>query len=65
MEQAFVERLIDFGALGIMTLAMGFILWQYWKRDKAEKERLIKRLEECNDTMGTRVLKDLLVSIVL
>ena len=49
MEQAFIERLIDFGALGIMTLAMGFILWQYWKRDRAEKERLIKRLEECND----------------
>jgi hypothetical protein len=47
MEQAFIERLIDFGALGIMTLAMGFILWQYWKRDRAEKERLIKRLEDC------------------
>jgi len=51
MEQAFIERLIDFGALGIMTLAMGFILWQYWKRDRTEKERLIKRLEECNDTI--------------
>ena len=51
MEQSLIERLIDFGALGVMTIAMGYILYQYWKKDKEEKERLIKRLEDCNDTI--------------
>jgi hypothetical protein len=51
MEQSIIQKLIDFGILGILVLAMGYILYLYWKKDREEKQRLIDRLEECNDTI--------------
>ena len=51
MESTIAEKLIDFGILGMLVLVMGYVLYQYWKKDKEEKERLIKRLEDCNDTI--------------
>ncbi len=51
MEESVIQKLIDFGVLGILVLAMAYILYLYWKKDREEKQRLIERLEECNDTI--------------
>lgn len=49
MEESAIQKLIDFGVLGILVVAMAYILYLYWKKDREEKQRLIERLEECND----------------
>ena len=51
MQESVIQKLIDFGVLGILVLAMAYILYLYWKKDREEKQRLIERLEECNDTI--------------
>jgi hypothetical protein len=49
METTVFETIADYGVLGIVCLAMGWMLYNYWKKDQKEKQRLIERLEDCND----------------
>jgi hypothetical protein len=49
MEEKVFEHILDYGVLGALCIAMGFILYKYWQQDRKEKQRLIERLEECND----------------
>ena len=43
------EQLLNYGALGLVVLALGVVVWFFIKKNIEEKERLIKRLEELND----------------
>ncbi len=43
------EQLANYGALGLVVLALGYLAWFFIKRNLDEKDRLIKRLEEMND----------------
>lgn len=49
METTIFETIADYGVLGIVCIAMGWMLYKYWLKDQQEKKRLIERLEECND----------------
>lgn len=49
METTIFETLVDYGVLGILCIAMAWMLYKYWHKDQQEKKRLIERLEECND----------------
>ena len=49
MENKIFETLLDYGVLGAVCILMGIILFKYWQQDRKEKQRLIDRLEECND----------------
>lgn len=51
METTIFETLTDYGVLGIVCLAMGWMLYKYWKRDQIEKKKLMEQLERCNDTI--------------
>jgi len=42
-------KLTDYGVLGIVVFALGFIVYKMWKKDIDEKNHLIKRLEDLND----------------
>lgn len=50
MEQV-VKELIQYGALGLVCIGMGYMIFSYWKQDRAEKQRLIERLEKLNDEL--------------
>lgn len=43
------EQFANYGALGLITLALGLVVYKMWKKDIEEKNRVIKRLEELND----------------
>lgn len=43
------EQLANYGALGLVVLALGYLAWFFIKRNLDEKDRLIKRLEDIND----------------
>jgi len=43
------EQLANYGALGLVVLALGYLAWFFIKRNLDEKDRLIKRLEDMND----------------
>jgi len=58
MEKTIFEKLIDFGILGILVFVMAFIIYHYWKKDRQEKERLIERLEDCNDKIKELTKKE-------
>jgi hypothetical protein len=47
----FAKELIQYGALGIICVGMGYIIYKYWQNDRAEKQRLIERLEKLNDEL--------------
>ncbi len=49
METTIFETLTDYGVLGIVCLAMGWMLYKYWKKDQQEKKKLIEMLDECNE----------------
>lgn len=49
MEQIVIDKLLDYGVLGILCLAMAFMIFKMWKKSELEKERIIKRLEKLND----------------
>jgi len=49
METKILDSIIDYGVLGIVCIAMAWMLYKYWLKDQQEKKRLIERLEECND----------------
>jgi hypothetical protein len=43
------EQLANYGALGLVVLALGYLAWFFIKRNLDEKDRLIRRLEDMND----------------
>ncbi len=49
MEQVVIDKLLDYGVLGILCLAMAYMIFKMWKKSELEKERIIKRLEKLND----------------
>jgi hypothetical protein len=49
MDNKIFETFLDYGVLGAVCIFMGIILYKYWQQDRKEKQRLIERLEECND----------------
>lgn len=40
------EGLVQYGALGIVVLALGYAAWYMFKRNLEEKDRMQKRIEE-------------------
>lgn len=40
------EQLANYGALGLIALALGAVVWFFVKRNLAETDRLRKKLEE-------------------
>ena len=57
MEQV-VKELIQYGALGLVCVGMGYMIFNYWKQDRAEKQRLIERLEKLNDELREKKWKN-------
>jgi hypothetical protein len=51
------EQLTNYGALGLVVLALGALVWFFIKRNLEEKDRLIKRLEEVNDEIKKQANK--------
>jgi hypothetical protein len=49
MENKVIDNILDYGVLGALCIVMGFVIYKYWQQDRKEKQRLIERLEECND----------------
>ncbi|CAB5223932.1 hypothetical protein UFOVP386_12 [uncultured Caudovirales phage] len=49
METTIFESLIDYGVLGILCIAMGWMLYNYWKKDQREKKKLMDMLDDCNE----------------
>lgn len=40
------EALVQYGALGLVVIALGFVAWKMWTKNLEEKDRLQKRVEE-------------------
>ena len=40
------EQLTNYGALGLVVLALGYVAWYFIKRNLAEKDRMQKELDE-------------------
>jgi hypothetical protein len=51
MENAIVNKLLEFGLLGIICAVMGIVIYKFWQQDRKEKQRLIDRLEKLNDEL--------------
>jgi hypothetical protein len=51
MENAIVNKLLEFGLLGIICVVMGIVIYKFWQQDRKEKQRLIDRLEKLNDEL--------------
>jgi len=49
--QDYAKELIQYGALGVICIGMGYMIFKYWQADRAEKQRLIERLEKLNDEL--------------
>ncbi len=47
----YIKELIQYGALGVICIGMGYVIFKYWQADRAEKQRLIERLEKLNDEL--------------
>jgi hypothetical protein len=47
----YIKELIQYGALGVICIGMGYMIFKYWQADRAEKQRLIDRLEKLNDEL--------------
>jgi uncharacterized membrane-anchored protein YhcB (DUF1043 family) len=45
------EKLTDYGALGIIVLALGYVAWMFIQKKLKENEELKKKLEECKDEL--------------
>lgn len=43
--------MLDYGVLGIVCLVLGYAVYRFWQNDRAEKKRLIERLEKLNDEL--------------
>ena len=51
------ENLVQYGALGIVVIALGFVAWKMWNRTLAEKDKLQKRVEELERLLLEEKLK--------
>jgi hypothetical protein len=40
------EALVQYGVLGLVVIALGFVAWKMWTKNLEEKDRLQKRVEE-------------------
>ncbi len=40
------EQLVNYGALGLIVLALGALGWMFIKRNLAEKDRLLAKIDE-------------------
>ena len=44
------ETLTQYGALGVVTLALGYVVWSLLKRQIASEDRLKAKVEEIENT---------------
>lgn len=51
------ENLVQYGALGIVVIALGFVAWKMWNRTLAEKDKLQQRIEELEKMLLEERLK--------
>lgn len=51
MSESIINKLLDYGVLGIVCIALGYAVYKFWQNDRAEKKRLIERLEKLNDEL--------------
>ena len=51
MENTIVNKLFEFGLLGVLCVVMGIVIYKFWQQDRKEKQRLIERLEKLNDEL--------------
>jgi hypothetical protein len=52
------EQLADYGVLGLLTLGLGFIVWNMMKRQLASEDRLKSQVEDLQKEMTTYVRTD-------
>jgi hypothetical protein len=52
--QDYAKELIQYGALGVICVGMGYMIFKYWQADHVEKQRLIDRLEKLNDELRAK-----------
>jgi hypothetical protein len=51
MTEPIFDALLNYGALGIISFVMGWLLYKEWKTNTQEKKRAEKRLEELEDKL--------------
>ena len=51
------EGLVQYGALGIVVIALGFVVWKMWNKNLEEKDRLQKRVEELEKMLLEQSIK--------
>lgn len=51
MNESIINKMLDYGVLGVVCLALGYAVYRFWQQDRAEKKRLIERLEKLNDEL--------------
>jgi hypothetical protein len=51
MSETIISKMLDYGVLGILCVALGYAVYRFWQQDRAEKKRLIERLEKLNDEL--------------
>lgn len=51
------ENLVQYGALGIVVIALGYVAWKMWNKTLAEKDKLQKRVEELERMLLDEKLK--------
>ena len=51
------ENLVQYGALGVVVIALGFVAWKMWNRTLVEKDKLQKRVEELERLLLEEKLK--------
>jgi hypothetical protein len=51
MSDTVISKMLDYGVLGIVCVVLGYSVYRFWQNDRAEKKRLIERLEKLNDEL--------------
>lgn len=52
------EQLADYGVLGILTIGLGFVVWNMLKRQLASEDSLKSKVDELQKEMNTYVRTD-------
>lgn len=52
------EQLADYGVLGILTIGLGFVVWNMLKRQLASEDSLKSKVDELQREMNTYVRTD-------
>lgn len=52
------EQLADYGVLGLLTLGLGFVVWNMLKRQLASEDSLKSKVDELQKEMNTYVRTD-------